>query len=298
MVSGTVRRRPDAFSWSFQRWGFVETLPLISAYVGADTMGMILALDLGHEQETSLSIDIGTNGEMVLAHEGQLITTSTAAGPAFEGAQIACGMRALPGAVTQVDIPETGDLDLQIVGDGPPKGFCGSGLISAIASLLDAGVIDATGRLLTAEEVEREDLKGYLMSVDDRPAFAVVPDHSVYITQKDVRELQLAKGAVRTGIDMLLAESGVELSQVKKIRLAGNFGAGVDVGKAMRLGLIPQVPLERVDAVGNAALRGASLALVAKGYGQRAKQLHRNCRFIELAGKPDFQKRFTESMMF
>jgi uncharacterized 2Fe-2S/4Fe-4S cluster protein (DUF4445 family) len=296
LVSGPVRRRPEEFHWRFQRWGWVETLPLISAFVGADTVGMILALDLEHEEETTLSIDIGTNGEMVLSKGGELLSTSTAAGPAFEGAQIACGMRALEGAVTGFRILPDGELDLAVVGGGRPKGICGSGLISGIAELLEAGLLDSSGRLAPPEEVERPELASRVFRMDKMPAFRL--SDGVYITQKDIRELQLAKGAIRTGIDMMLDVAGLGPQDLAHIRLAGNFGSGVDIRKTIRLGLIPDVPAEKVDVVGNAALRGAALALVSKEYRDRAVRVHRRCRFLELAARPDFQMRFTSSMFF
>lgn len=297
-VNTMVRRPPADFSWTFQYYGRIETLPLISAFVGADTMGMILALDLEHEKESSISIDIGTNGELVLARRGKLITSSTAAGPAFEGAEIDCGMRALPGAVTAVNIADDGGLDLEVVGNQKPKGICGSGLISCIAELLEAGVVDPTGRLLKAEEIEQPALKKRIIKKGKFLAFSITPDNQVYISQKDIRELQLAKGAIRTGIDLLLSETSTDLAEIRKIRLAGNFGAGIEIEKAMRLGLIPKLPIERVDVVGNAALRGASLALVADGYSERAVRLQRACRFLELAATPDFQMHFAEAMFF
>lgn len=300
LVAGVVRRRPEEFGWKFQSCGHVETLPLISAFVGADTMGVILALDLEHEEEISLSIDIGTNGEIVLSKKGELITTSTAAGPAFEGAQISCGMRALDGAVTGVSIDGSGQIDLQVVGGGKVRGICGSGLISAVAELLEADLLDSTGRLVDPEEVDNPDLKKRFFKLDNIAAFMLSTNNgeNVYISQKDIRELQLAKGAIRTGIDMLLAETGVDVQTLKKIRLAGNFGSGVDIGKTIRIGLIPQVEIEKVDVVGNAALRGASLALVSRVYREKAGAIYRKCRFLELAAKPDFQTRFASSMFF
>lgn len=299
-ISGMVRRPPLEFGFEFQRCGWVESLPLISAFVGADTVGMILSLDLEHEREPSLSIDIGTNGEMVLAKDGELITTSTAAGPAFEGAQISCGMRALEGAITGVAISEAGELSAQVVGGGRPKGICGSGLISIVAALLEAGVLDPSGRLLTAEETKNPALRRRLLRKENLLAFRLSDGEGpeVYVSQKDIRELQLAKGATRTGIDMLLAETGIEARALAKIRLAGNFGSGLDIAKTIRIGLIPEVPVERVDVVGNAALRGASLALVSRDYRRRAGEVCRRSRFLELAAKPDFQMRFAASMFF
>jgi uncharacterized 2Fe-2S/4Fe-4S cluster protein (DUF4445 family) len=263
-------------------------------------MGVILALDLEHEDEISLSIDIGTNGEIVLAKAGELITTSTAAGPAFEGAQISCGMRALDGAITGVSIAENGRVDLDVVGGGKAKGICGSGLISAVAQLLDAGLLDSSGKLADPDEVDDPDLKNRFFKLDKIMAFKLTSEggEDVYISQKDIRELQLAKGAIRTGIDMLLAETGVELGVLKKIRLAGNFGSGVDIGATIRIGLIPEVDIEKVDVVGNAALRGASLVLVSREYRRKAVTISRGCRFLELAAKPEFQTRFASSMFF
>jgi len=261
-------------------------------------VGVILALDLEHDQGTSLSIDIGTNGEIVLARAGELITTSTAAGPAFEGAQIACGMRALKGAITGLSIEGEGRVALQVVGGGPAKGICGSGLISGIAELLGAGLLDRSGRLQDPEEVEDPGLRKRLFRTGKHLAFMLEPEQNVYISQKDIRELQLAKGAIRTGIDLLLAETGVSASELDKIRLAGNFGSGVDIAATIRLGLIPEVPIERVDVVGNAALRGASLALVSRDYRERACKVFRKSRFLELAARPDFQMKFAESMFF
>jgi uncharacterized 2Fe-2S/4Fe-4S cluster protein (DUF4445 family) len=296
LVSGLVRRRPEEFHWSFQGCGWVETLPLISAFVGADTVGMILALDLEHEEQTTLSIDIGTNGEMVLSKAGELLSTSTAAGPAFEGAQIACGMRALEGAVTGLRLAPDGELELAVVGGGRPKGICGSGLISGIAELLEAGLLDSSGRLLPPEEVARPELAARLFREDKMLAFRL--SDRVYISQRDIRELQLAKGAIRTGIDLMLDTAGVSPESLARIRLAGNFGSGLDIRKTIRLGLIPGVPVEKVDVVGNAALRGAALALVSREYRDRAVRVHRHCKFLELAARPDFQTRFTSSMFF
>jgi len=300
LIGEMAARPPEEFGWTFQGSGYVETLPLISAFVGADTLGMILALDLEHEEENSLSIDIGTNGEIVLAKNGELITTSTAAGPAFEGAQISCGMRALEGAITGVSISKSGEVDMQVVGGGKAKGICGSGLISAVAELLESGLLDSSGRLTDPEEVKNQQLKERFFKLDKILAFALSSDSGgkVYISQKDIRELQLAKGAIRTGIDMLLAETGVAVGNLNKIRLAGNFGSGVDIKKTIRIGLIPEVPVERVDVVGNAALRGASLVLVSREYREKARSIYKRCRFLELAAKPDFQIRFAQSMFF
>jgi uncharacterized 2Fe-2S/4Fe-4S cluster protein (DUF4445 family) len=259
---------------------------------------MIVSLGLGEEEATTLSIDIGTNGEMVLARRGELITTSTAAGPAFEGAQISCGMRALEGAVTAVSFDPGGPPRCTVIGGGHPRGICGTGLVSAVAALLDRGVIDATGRLVERDELPDEAARERLFAHDGDAAFALSDDRRVYLSQGDVRKLQLAKGAVRTGIETLLEVTGVGKDRLDAVRLAGNFGAGLDARAAMRIGLIPSLDPARVAVVGNAALRGAVLALLSRRHGRTAERAARTARFVELGGKPEFQARFADAMMF
>ena len=297
VVGDLVRRKPADFGWDFQGHGFVETLPLISAFVGADTTGMIVALGLGESKGTSVSIDIGTNGEIVLARDGKLYTTSAAAGPAFEGAQIACGTRAVPGAVCDVAISDS-SVKCEVLGNEPANGICGTGLIKAVAQLIEAGLLEDTGRLLEPDEVKNTFFKSRFFVKNELNSFALTDDREIYITQKDIRELQLAKGAIRTALDCLLDEVGVSWPEVDLVRLAGNFGAGMN-GKAEKtIGLLPDIDLEKIDIVGNAALRGAALALISKPHRQRAARVATDCSFLELAGKPDFQMRFAESMFF
>jgi uncharacterized 2Fe-2S/4Fe-4S cluster protein (DUF4445 family) len=298
VTTSMLRRPPSDFGWTFQGHGEVETLPLISAFVGADTVGMIIALDLAEEDLVTLSADIGTNGEIVLSQKGSLTTTSTAAGPAFEGAQISCGMRALEGSVVAVSWDGT-DLALKTVGGRKPLGIAGTGLISLIALLLDRGAVDSTGRLVDAEEMADPALRARLFRTPlDEPGLRLTEDGSVYVSQRDIRELQLAKGAVRTGIESLLREKGLGAGDLDAIRLAGNFGGALDVGAAIRIGLIPPVDPDKVDVVGNAALRGAALALVSRSYRRKAEMTPRTATFLELAGKPEFQMLFADGMMF
>jgi len=298
VTSRSIRSAPREYGWTFQEHGYVETLPQISAYVGADTIGMIVALDLEQEKATTLSIDIGTNGEMVLARGGEMLVTSTAAGPAFEGAQIACGMRALEGAIYGVGIAEDGALAVQTVGDAAPKGICGTGLIAGIAALLEQGVVNATGRLQDPDDIAMPALRARVFSTGSELAFALSDDRAVFISQNDIRKLQLAKGAVRTGIETLLDVSGVSKDHLDALRLAGNFGAGLDARAAIRIGLIPDMPLAKVEVVGNAALRGAIMVLLSRECWRKSESASRNARFVELGGKPEFQARFMESMLF
>jgi uncharacterized 2Fe-2S/4Fe-4S cluster protein (DUF4445 family) len=298
VVSGALTCRPAALGVGFQRQGNVETLPLVSAYIGADTVGMIVSLGLDGKKETALAIDIGTNGEMVLANRGRLTAASTAAGPAFEGAQISCGMRALPGAVFGVFIAEDGDLVARTIGGVSPKGICGTGLVSGIAEMLERGVLDSTGRLAEPDGISLPALRKRLFSVNGEKAFALSRSFDVSISQSDVRKLQLAKGAVRTGIDTLLEESGISKDSLEAVYLAGNFGAGLDAAAAMRIGLIPSIPHARVHSVGNAALRGAVLALLSRANKRKADEIARQTEFIELGGSAAFQDRFADAMMF
>jgi uncharacterized 2Fe-2S/4Fe-4S cluster protein (DUF4445 family) len=298
VTSRRMRRDPREFGWTFQEHGYVETLPLVSAYVGADTVGMIISLGLDRDKATSLSIDIGTNGEMVLARGGSLLATSTAAGPAFEGAQISCGMRALPGAVVSVSIGLDGSVTLGTVGDAKPLGICGTGLVSAVAKLLEHEVIDSTGRLVDSADIAAPALRERVFSMGGEPAFALSEDRRVHITQKDIRTLQLAKGAVRTGIDVLLSIADLDADKLDALHLAGNFGAGLDARAAMRIGLIPPMDLTKVEVVGNAALRGAVMALLSRECARRSDLAANSVSFIELGGKAEFQVRFMEAMLF
>jgi uncharacterized 2Fe-2S/4Fe-4S cluster protein (DUF4445 family) len=298
VVARSLRGAPRGYGWTFQENGYVETLPLISAYVGADTVAMIVALNLASERKTTLSIDIGTNGEMVLARGGDMLTTSTAAGPAFEGAQISCGMRAIRGAILDVSIAVDGTLATRVVGEDAPRGICGTGLVAGLAELLDKGVVDATGRIVDAGEIAIPALRERLFSLGSEPAFSLSEDRRVYISQNDIRKLQLAKGAVRTGIDTLLSMNAMPVEGLDALRLAGNFGAGLSARAAMRIGLIPPMDLARVEVVGNAALRGAIMVLLSREAGREASRAARAARFVELGGKPEFQARFMDSMLF
>jgi uncharacterized 2Fe-2S/4Fe-4S cluster protein (DUF4445 family) len=298
VVSCALGRRPRDLGFGFQRHGYVTSLPLVSAYVGADTVGMIVSLGLDTVTGTVLAADIGTNGEIVLACRGDLTATSTAAGPAFEGAQIRCGMRALPGAVYGVYIAEDGDLLARTIGGEIPKGICGTGLVSGIAQMLERGVLHSTGRLAEPDEIQPPALRSRIFNIKGEKAFALSEDGVVYISQSDVRKLQLAKGAVRTGMDTLLENAGVSVHELDALYLAGNFGAGLDCAAAMRIGLIPAVSPGKVHSAGNSALRGAVLALLSNANMGRAAAASRRTAFVELGGTGTFQNRFADAMMF
>ena len=286
--------------------GKVYTFPLIAGFVGGDTVGVLLASGILEQDGNRMAVDIGTNGEIMLYANGKLLVASTAAGPAFEGARITYGMRGTTGAIERVQIVD-GELHLQVIDNADPVGICGSGLIDVVAELLGVGIIDATGRILSANEIDSNlstALKKRLKSTDHGNEFVLVEgsengsNRSVELTQRDVRELQLAKGAIATGIRLLLQEAGVSLADLDEILLAGAFGNYLDRENACRIGLLPDVAKEKIRFIGNAALAGAQMALISGTARQKVEEIVRNARHIELSTRTDFQTEFAEAMLF
>ncbi len=291
--------------------GRVLALPNLAGYVGSDTVGVILAtgLDLSGDA-TCLAVDIGTNGELVLAAKGRLLTCSTAAGPALEGAKITHGMRAAEGAIEAVHIGE--ELQLSVIGDVPSRGVCGSGLIDAVAELLRAGLIDTLGQFVDPEFVDPETdgrklpafLKERLRPGESGFEFVLAwKGHSgiredIVLTQGDVAELQLAKGAIHAGFKILLKEAGLSVSDVDQVLLAGAFGNYIRKESALSIGLLPDLPVERITPVGNAAGDGARMALVSRSIRQRAFSLPGRVEHIELSSRPEFQDEFIDALPF
>ena len=280
-------------------------LPCIAGYVGADTVGVLLATGLYESDRPVLAVDIGTNGEIVLGYKGRILACSTAAGPAFEGAHIKHGMRAAQGAIDSVRL-EGDTVRFTTVGGGKAVGLCGSGLLDAIVCLIQAGIIDASGRIVAPSEVPaeftslagkiREGEKGnefILASPDDSPA-----DRVIELTQRDVREVQLAKGAIAAGIQTLMRKMNIGSGDLEAVLLAGAFGNYVRKESAIAAGMIPRVPLERVRPVGNAAGEGAKLALISKDMREHAEQLAQYVEYVELTIAPEFQGRFAEALLF
>ncbi len=278
-------------------------LPNIAGFVGADTVGAILAAGLDEDDgRVRVLADIGTNCEIALRLGPRLLVTSTPAGPAFEGARIACGMYAAPGAIEKVRIE--GQVRCRTIAGEPARGLCGSGLVDATAELLRLGIVDMTGRLVDTDELDSAlpaAVSERLVARDDGNAFHLTPPGAgqpVFLSQRDVRELQLAKAAIRTGIDLLLEHAGVRPEAVDELCLAGGFGSYIDKTHAMRLGLIPTLPSDRLSYIGNGALVGARLALVSGAMRQRGNQVARQAEHLQLAHTPDFQQRFSEAMLF
>jgi uncharacterized 2Fe-2S/4Fe-4S cluster protein (DUF4445 family) len=293
----TAETRVTGSSIGFEALGSAETdvLPAASAFIGSDVVAGLIATGLAERTRPALMIDLGTNGEIVLAADGELLAASAAAGPALEGAAISCGMRAETGAIERVGFSGD-DLVLGTIGEAPPVGICGSGLLDLVAVLLDAGVLDSSGRLRSDAAVGAladrvEDREGGRMLVIDRAA-------DIVLTQQDVRQVQLAVAAVRTGIELVLAEAGMAPDDVGEVVVAGGFGLHVDPGAIERVGLVPRGWRERVIFVGNAALAGACRVLADDATWEAARGLAARIRTIDLAAHPGFQARFISALNF
>ena len=253
-------------------------VPDISGYVGADTVGCILATGLHRTEELTLLVDIGTNGEMVLGNRERMVACATAAGPALEGANIRFGMRAAPGAIDRVWL-EDGEVKCSVIGGGEAAGVCGSGLVDAVAVGLELGLINKRGRILNEEHIF------YLTD-------------GVYLTQEDIRQVQLAKGAICAGITLMAEYMGITVSDIQKVQLAGAFGSFLNPESACRMGLLPEELLGRIEAVGNAAGSGAKMLALDNGLLPLTQELAERVVFLELASLPGFPKTFARAMNF
>ncbi len=284
--------------------GNVHTAENIAGFVGADTTAVALAVDMGSATEITLVVDIGTNGELVLGTGQRLYAASCAAGPALEGARIRCGSRAVNAAIEAVVI-DNDDITLDVIGGGPPLSICGSGLIDAVAVLLDLGVVDTSGRFAGVQEIRNrcsEAVASRCIEVDGQPAFCLARNRhtsepTVILTQRDIREFQLAKGAIQAGIRLLLARMGIDVGDLERVLLAGAFGNYIRPTSAVRVGLLPNVPLERIHFVGNAAASGARMLLLSDECRAATAALARKIEYVEIANEKAFSEVFAESML-
>ena len=276
--------------------GEVYICPAVSGYVGGDITADMLAAGLDRADAPALLIDVGTNGEMALGRGDKFVCCSTAAGPALEGAQIRFGMTAAPGAVSEVRW-EDGKVVCSVIGGGEAVGLCGSGLIDAVAVMLDLGAIDETGRMLDVEEDDIPDKAAPgLFQLDGEPAFRLAGQ--VAVTQSDVRMLQLGKGAIAAGIRVLMDSCGADFGQVGGLLLAGGFGSYIRPESAARIGLIPAELLGVTRALGNAAAQGALMALVSSEARTRLANFQKAMDYRELSGLPQFNDAYMDAMMF
>ncbi|HEV7710925.1 MAG TPA: ASKHA domain-containing protein [Asanoa sp.] len=271
--------------------------PSLGAYVGGDIVAGLLASGMDRDRRMRLFIDIGTNCEIVLGNVDRLVATAAPAGPAFEGASIRCGMRAADGAVEVVRIRD-GELELGVIGDAKPAGLCGSGLVDAVAALVDAGLIDPTGRFITEDEAGRiaPTLASRFATWDGERVFVLHED--IVLSQRDVRALQFAKAAIATGWHLLLAELGIDRTDIQQVLLAGSFGSYLSPASAIRIGLVPTLPVLRVVSAGNVAGEGAKMALLSVRERAGAATLLEEVEYVELSDRADFNDRFVDLLAF
>ena len=254
------------------------TVPDISGYVGADTLGCVLATDLSQSEEMKLLVDIGTNGELVLGNKDHLIACATAAGPALEGAHIQFGMRGCDGAIDHVWL-EDGKIQYSVIGNGKATGICGSGIIDAIAVALELGLLNKRGRILNEEQI--------IQLTED-----------IYLNQEDIRQVQMSKGAIHAGICLMARAFHIELRDIRQVLLAGAFGSHLNPENACRIGLLPSELAGRITAVGNAAGTGAKILARDKSALTASQILAKQIEFLELASLPEFPRTFAKSMNF
>jgi len=274
----------------------------LGAYVGGDIIAGALASGMDRDKRLRLFIDIGTNCEIILADGEQLIATAAPAGPAFEAASIRCGMRAAAGAIEAVSLTADGVV-LQVIDDAEPIGICGSGLVDAVAELAGVGLLDASGRYVDDEQarVIAPHLADRLVEVEAGRAFVLAQGKDgaqVYLSQRDVRELQFAKAAISTGWKLLLQQAGVAEGEVQQVLLAGSFGTYLSARNAIRIGLVPKIPVMRVVSAGNVAGEGAKMALLSGSERHGASALMESISYVELSDRPDFNDLFVDELAF
>jgi uncharacterized 2Fe-2S/4Fe-4S cluster protein (DUF4445 family) len=278
--------------------------PALGAYVGGDIVAGMLATGLTRDRRLRLFIDVGTNSEIALGSNERVVSTAAPAGPAFEAAQIRCGMRAAEGAIEGVKIAGD-DLDLEVIGDAPPVGMCGSGLVDAVAQLVLAGLLDHSGRFVPDERAAEihPGLATRLVKVGEERVFVLAwrgddPANAVYLSQRDVRELQFAKASIATGWRILLTELGVTESDISQVLLAGSFGSYLSPASAVRIGLVPRLPLPRIISAGNVAGEGAKMAALSLRERAAADAILDEVEYVELSGRSDFNDMFIDQLAF
>lgn len=264
------------------------TFPALGAYVGPDIVAGILATGLTLDRRVRLFIDVGTNSEIVLGSSAKTFATAAPAGPAFEAAQIRCGMRAAAGAIEGVKIAD-GDVQLTVIGDVAPVGLCGSGLVDAVAELVGAGMLDHSGRFIL-------DTSERFGTIGQENVFYLSED--VYLSQRDVRELQFAKASIATGWQILCRELGIEQTEIAQVLLGGSFGTYLTAASAVKIGLVPKLPLPRIVAAGNVAGEGAKIAALSVTERAAASAVLDEVEYVELSGREDFNDLFIDQLSF
>jgi len=278
--------------------------PSLGAYVGGDIVAGMLATGLTRDRRLRLFIDVGTNSEIALGSAERVLATAAPAGPAFEAAQIKCGMRAADGAIEGVKV-EGDELALEVIGDVEPSGICGSGLVDAVAELVQSGLLDHSGRFIPDEQAAElhPALADRLTKIGKERVFVLHwrgddPEASVFLSQRDVRELQFAKASIATGWNILLRELGVDVEEIAQVLLAGSFGAYLTPLSAVRIGLVPKLALPRIVSAGNMAGEGAKIAALSLRERADAHSILREVEYVELSGRSDFNDMFIDQLAF
>jgi len=300
VTGGSLNVKARSLGVRINRGAYVYTMPCVAGFVGADAIADMLATEIHRLNELSMCIDIGTNTEIMLGDERKLMACSCASGPAFEGAHVKHGMRAATGAIERVFIdPETLEVTYRTIEDAKPRGLCGSAIVDVVAEMLKAGVIDRSGKINTKFETARLRVKDNIM-----PELVIAWSNEteggddIVITQRDVREIQLAKAAIYTGASILMNKMRVTAADIKHVFIAGAFGTYVDPRSAKVIGMYPDVPLDRVKFVGNAAGSGARMALTSVKARKLAEEIRAKVEYLELGADPEFEGEFTKALFF
>lgn len=271
---------------------YIHLLPNIGGFIGGDLVAFLLATGFHKKKGVALALDIGTNTEVCLSVDGKLASLSCASGPAFEGAHIRYGMRSCHGAIEHLRL-EDGGVRYQTIGGNPPVGICGTGLLEAVAQLLLIGILDRKGRMGEHPRVRLRDREQEFVITDgDNPSDL----SEITITQRDIQQMQLAKGAIRAGIRVLLEISGRTEEDITEVIIAGAFGSYLDIGSAITVGMLPRIPLDRYRQVGNAAGAGARLALISRRQRAEAQVIAQQVTYVEPTTTPRFMQIFAQSM--
>jgi uncharacterized 2Fe-2S/4Fe-4S cluster protein (DUF4445 family) len=294
-LSGSIEMRASQVGLQLAGGARLFVPPNIAGYVGADHVSMLLGTDVWRAKGNVLSLDIGTNTEISLVSDGKILSCSTASGPVFEGAHIHDGMRAAPGAIERVQILDE-QVRIQTIEDLSPVGICGSGILDAVSEMIKAGVLDRSGRLMTGHPLVRQIDSTLGLQLAD----AADSGHGrpVLVDRKDVHEIQLAKGAIRAGTQILLLEAGLTDQDLDRIVIAGAFGTYIHIPSAIQVGMLPDLPLERFEQVGNAAGVGARQMLVSRERRKQASEICRKVNYIELTTHADFTDQFMDAIFF
>jgi uncharacterized 2Fe-2S/4Fe-4S cluster protein (DUF4445 family) len=278
--------------------------PSLGAYVGGDIVAGLLATGMTRDRRLRLFIDVGTNSEIALGDQERVLATAAPAGPAFEAAQIRCGMRAAEGAIEGVKI-DGDEMALEVIGDTEPVGMCGSGLVDCVAELVKVGLLDHSGRFVDAETAASiaPGLAPRLTMIGKERVFVLHPRgsdpaSSVFLSQRDVRELQFAKASIATGWNILLRELGAAPEDIAQVLLAGSFGAYLSPASAIRIGLVPRMALPRIVSAGNVAGEGAKMAALSVRERAEAHSIVREVTYVELSGRTDFNDLFIDELAF